>query len=151
MAKDKKTETLDDSKTSESSPKGVPGQTFPDKKASSLRLTAQAEFSGPLPPSSELERYEKIYPGMAKALLDQYLQETTHRQFQETKQLSAAIQDAKRGQYFAFLMGMFCLGAAVWLGYFGHQWASAIVGPFGMSSVIASFLRRPKSPQNQEK
>ena len=104
MAKDKKTETLDDSKTSESSPKGVPGQTFPDKKASLLRLTAQAEFLGPLPASSELERYEKIYPGMAKALLDQYLQETTHRQFQETKQLSAAIQDAKRGQYFAFLM-----------------------------------------------
>ena len=70
MAKDKKTETLDDSKTSESSPKGVPGQTFPDKKASLLRLTAQAEFLGPFPASSELERYEKIYPGMAKALLD---------------------------------------------------------------------------------
>jgi len=44
-----------------------------------------AQYSGPLPPASELERYEEVCPGAAKVILEAFQAETNHRHEMDKK------------------------------------------------------------------
>ena len=39
-----------------------------------------------------------------------------------------------------FGMGVACLVTSGWLGYLGLEWASAIVGPLGITGLVSVFV-----------
>src|SRR5690242_7992555 len=71
------------------------------------------QFSGPIPPAIELEKYEKILPGLSGRIVTMAENQSKHRQEQESISLKSQIDhlnkrdnEAKRGQWFAFLIAL---------------------------------------------
>jgi len=54
-----------------------------------------AAYSGPLPTAEQLEIYEKIYPGAAKAIFDAFAEEQKHRHERENRESEANIESIR--------------------------------------------------------
>ena len=54
-----------------------------------------AAYSSPLPPAEQLEIYEKVYPGAAKAIFDAFTAEQKHRHEKENRETEADIASIK--------------------------------------------------------
>lgn len=64
--------------------------------AISIRASAAASFSGPLPPPRLLKEYEEASPGSADRIIRMAETEETHRQAIETRALEATIADVEK-------------------------------------------------------
>lgn len=67
------------------------------------------ERSSILPPPDEMERYEKLSPGITTTLINTYQKQAEHRMELEKTVISSGISNAKRGQIFAFIIAMTAL------------------------------------------
>ena len=67
------------------------------------------ERSSILPPPDEMERYEKLSPGITTTLINTYQKQAEHRMELEKTVISSGISNAKRGQIFAFTIAMTAL------------------------------------------
>ena len=67
------------------------------------------ERSSILPPPDEMERYEKLSPGLTTTLINTYQKQAEHRMELEKTVISSCISNAKRGQIFAFTIAMTAL------------------------------------------
>lgn len=65
-------------------------------------LVASTSYSGPIPPASELRKYEDILPGSADRILQMAERQSSHRQEMESRMLDASIKSEKAGQRFGF-------------------------------------------------
>ena len=59
-----------------------------------------------LPSPDLLQRYETIYKGSAKKIIDAFLEENQHRRALEKQALEAEIEYTKRGQLFGLIIGL---------------------------------------------
>ena len=117
--------------------------------------------SGPLPPPHMLKGYEEALPGGADRIFKMAESQNSHRQEQESRMLTAAIQRSKSGMFLGFslvlVLALAFLGAAVWLIIIG-EWYSILLGAFEMIVTLAgSFVlgrrsisgtKNPHSPAN---
>lgn len=69
----------------------------------------QGEFSGPIPPPSIIEGYERVLPGSADRIITMAEKQSEHRQKMEEKMISAESRDSLLGVIFAFLLGVGCI------------------------------------------
>ena len=112
-----------------------------------LTLMSASFFSGPLPPPADLERYEKIYPGMTERLVA--LHERTfelarnqaeHRQKLEIEVIQGNLGSQSRGQWMAFIIVIASLLAGAFLIYSGKK-AEGLWAMFApLSGVLAVFV-----------
>lgn len=65
-------------------------------------MSSMQVFSGPIPPASELLKYEQVLPGAAERIMSMAERQSIHRQGMEDKMLDANIKSEKRGQFFGF-------------------------------------------------
>ncbi len=104
----------------------------------------QSEFSGPIPPPSIIEGYERIVPGSADRIITMAEKQSEHRQNMESKMVAAESRDGLLGVIFAFLLGIGCIIAAVVMVYLVPQNAGAIAGALlgvtGIGSITSSFI-----------
>ncbi len=73
----------------------------------------QSTFSGPMPPPSVLEGYERLVHGAAERILAMAESDAKHQQEIEFAALRAAEAEIKRGQLFGFVIGLTALGASM--------------------------------------
>jgi len=93
-------------------------------------------YQAPLPPPDMLAAYERILPGAAKRIFDRMERQADHRQWAEKVKLEADIMAQKKGQYFAFIMGLIGL-----IGGFGLIWiGSSAIGLSIFISTLAAFV-----------
>ncbi|MBI4082063.1 MAG: DUF2335 domain-containing protein [Candidatus Lambdaproteobacteria bacterium] len=111
------------------------------------QVTIRAEFSGFLPPPQFLEQYERTLPGAAERIFRIAEQEQRHAHEMRAAELEADIRDSRLGQWLGFGIGVACLITSGWLGYLGLEWASAIVGPFGITGLVSVFVWGRKKAQ----
>ncbi len=105
---------------------------IPHKTSSpSIRLQA---YSGPIPPASELEKYETGLPGSANRIIKMAEDQKDHRIDIEKQVINSQVKDKKRGQIFAFCLGIAGILASVIIAYLGYP-ASAVV--FGSGTIVA--------------
>ena len=93
----------------------------------------QSSFSGPMPHPSVLEGYDRIVPGAAERILAMAESDSKHQQAIEFASLRAAEAEIKRGQWFAFSIGITALIAsmlALWMG------SPAVAGVIGGTTVV---------------
>lgn len=120
---------------------------LPDKSSpDAVRLEAQSvsqHWSGPLPPPSALAQFEKIIPHGAERILAMVEREQAHRLATDKEDLSASIQDTRRGHYVGGLIALAAIAASVYTVYLGAHWAVsvALVG-LPISAIINSILKR---------
>lgn len=117
---------------------------------------AKAEFTGPIPPPSIIEGYERVLPGSADRIIAMAEKQSEHRQKMESKMISAESRDSLLGVIFAFLLGMGCIIAAVIMVYKapenGGAIAGALLGVTGIGSITSGFIinTRRQGPKNND-
>ena len=104
--------------------------------------------SGPLPDPDVLAKYERVYPGLAKCIVDGFEAEYRHRHEMENvavqgdiaaMELSHASQ--RRGQIFGLVISLIGLLLGSGLIYLNHDWAGSVIGAGGLASVLAAFFK----------
>lgn len=101
--------------------------------------------SSPFPPSAELEQYERISPGSAGMIFDQFRREGDHRRALDVREMRNDHQIALIGVVFAgvFATAALVLGVVLIVrGYSGGYLISLV----GVGAIVATFIwgtRRP--------
>ena len=93
-----------------------------------------SQYSGPLPPAYELERYEKIVPWSASLIMNAFLNQTSHRQELEKLVISEWIIREKWWLLFGYPIALFGIAEATYCAYIGATvigsvvWGATLVG-----------------------
>lgn len=98
----------------------------------SNKTLSVAGFSGPIPPPSVLEGYEQIVPGSAERIIRMAEAESTHRQALENRVLLGDLKEARLGQIFGFLIGIFAIGCGTYAAVNGSEIAGGFIGTAGV-------------------
>jgi uncharacterized membrane protein len=86
---------------------------------------------GPLPPPAEMEKYERLHPGVTKLLLDMFREQAAHRMELEKTVVKGDNRRANIAQWLSFILGMTALGGGVILILKGRD-------GFGFASIIGA-------------
>jgi uncharacterized membrane protein len=86
-----------------------------------------------LPPPNEMERYETLYPGITKVLIDTYTAQVNHRIKLETTVIEGDSKRANRGQIISAGIALLCISLGGVLTYLDKNIAglSLIFGSLG--------------------
>jgi len=106
-----------------------PSKPEDERQAISRIEAVRAQFSGPIPPPSILEAYEKLAAGSADRLIRMAEEEAVHRRSLESQALDSDIQDREAGRKEA-RFGQVC-GLAIGLAAIGCGTYAAVNGAPG--------------------
>ena len=87
-------------------------------------LVAQQHFESRtdiLPPPDELERFEALYPGTTKIILETYVAQVNHRISLESSVIENDNKRANRGQIISGFLGLLCIVSGGILTYLGKD------------------------------
>ena len=94
-----------------------------------------------LPPAPHtLEEFERIVPGSAKAIIDEWETEAAHRRKYELRALSFQGIEQIGGRLLGFIFAVVALGVTVYLAQIGAEWAASIVGAGTIGSVVLALI-----------
>lgn len=88
-------------------------------------------YSGPIPPPDLLRQFDEVYPGAAKQILGDFVEESAHRRSMERKIVGTESFKEVFGAIFAGLIGMTGVGGGVWLTHEGRSTG-------GLSAIFAT-------------
>lgn len=114
------------------------------------RVERRLEYSGPLPHPEILGGYEKVLPGSADRILKMAEKQLDHRISNENKLVNAENQIRLFGLITGFLIAIFGLGGAVYLGYNGKTLESGIMSGGTLVGLVTVFVKGSNN-NNQEK
>ncbi len=115
----------------------------PSPPAPTLRRIIQQEvtaFRGPLPPPDILEGFERIVPGSARTIIENFDQQSKHRREIESKVIDVKNTAALRGQWIGGGLALVIAGMGFYLALVGKssEAITAIVAP--IAGVVAIFI-----------
>lgn len=124
--------------------KPVPKQGMPP-----VSVVSTSVYSGPLPPSVEMEKYEAICPGAADRILRMAEKQSDHRQSIEAATIETMNRRSILGVIFAFIITIAAFILAGVCFYFGH--AKAGVGIFGvtLATIVGTFIYGTNSDKRE--
>ena len=101
----------------------------------------KAEFSGPLPPPDELEKYERVSPGAAKRIFAMAETQGHHRRELEKSLVDNEYKEASRGQICAATLGALAIICGTIAGILGAQLAGSVIGGLVVVGLVYAFIR----------
>lgn len=109
--------------------------------------TSAQMYSGPLPRPEDLAKFEAIQPGLADRIVKMAESEAVHRRSLEEKALDCEVQNCKSqfieariGQIFALIIGLFCIGVGGYCGLNGAQLTGGLIGAGGVGALVTAFI-----------
>jgi uncharacterized membrane protein len=124
-----------------SNPRGKQNLPQPKPQGKLVQVTAaQSSFSGPLPPPEILEKYDQVYPGAAKIILDAFQSQGDHRQSLERTVVKQGSRDSLIGLIFAFIIGMTTILSGAYCITIGQPYAGAFLGGSGLTGLVGTFI-----------
>lgn len=105
--------------------------------------------SGPLPPAEELEKYEKLLPGLADRIVKMAEKEQDHQHDMQKTGLKGEIWDGRIGQILGFLIGFGALGYGSHTAIAGAEITGGFIGVGGIGSLVAVFVYGRKRPDKK--
>jgi uncharacterized membrane protein len=124
-------------------------------------LESRVHYSGPLPPARQVEEYDRIHPGFAKALLEMAQKAQEHAHDMDRKgldfQKEFTLRHHKyfgRGQIIGAVIGIFSIGAGIVFGMNGSPTAGAsvvgaVVGLFASAFAWGKYQERNAEAQKE--
>ena len=106
-----------------------------------------------LPPPDEQERYEKLYPGVTKVLVDAYVKQTDHRIDIENQIVRANTKRMLRGQILGFVISLGVMGISTLLLLKGRDVQGFAALIIAMGGLVTSFMTgaHRSNKQNDDK
>lgn len=101
----------------------------------------KAEFSGPLPPPDELEKYERVSPGAAKRIFAMAETQGHHRRELEKSLVDNEYKEASRGQICAATLGTLAIVSGTIAGISGAQWTGSVIGGLVVVGLVYALIR----------
>ncbi len=104
----------------------------------------QSSWEGPLPPPQIIEEFDRIVPGAAKSIIQNWEAESAHRRTFERRSLTIEGFERIGGRILALAFALAALGVAAYLASIGAEWAGGLIGSGTIASVVASmvYIRR---------
>lgn len=112
----------------------------PTAQAGREALPSIESWQGPLPAPHTLEEFERIVPGSAKAIIDEWETEAGHRRKYEQRALSFQGLEQIGGRLLGFVFAIVALGVTVYLAQIVAEWAASIVGAGMIGSVVLALI-----------
>jgi len=104
------------------------------------RQVTQFQYQGPLPPASELAKYEEIIPGGADRLIASVEQQSAHRQEIEKKVIESDIENSRRGLNYGLIIGLASVIGGCACVMTGHEVGGTIIGGSGLTGLVGVFV-----------
>lgn len=117
-----------------------PQQNPPGQQKSLSLVHTSVEYQGPIPPSAELERYEKILPGSAERILRMAENQTSHRQGLERKVIDSDVRNSNLGIWFAFIIVVLALVLSGFAIHAGYPIVGLLFGAGSIGSIVGAFI-----------
>ncbi len=115
-------------------------------------------FSGPIPPATELEHYERVHPGLAERIVSMAERQLSmaesqmrHRQDLESKVITSNVRLSYLGLVSGFVLGTGGLGAAVYLIRLGKELGGGAAFIASLATLAGLFIYGRKKQQRGEK
>ena len=112
-----------------------------DQQGHNLEII-QRDDNNPLPPIEALERLHQFRPDLVDHAIRMAEDEAKDRREKESKVLKYTQRDNLLSQIFAFIICIFAVGTAGWLGYIGREYAAFAVCGVPVAIIVSSFLKR---------
>ena len=118
----------------------VANQRIPAEPVRAVAMFHAQNFSGPLPPSEMLAKYNDAFPGCAEKIVGMAEKQSDHRQKLEAKAVNAGILSERIGQFLGFVIALAMIGAGVYLTMNDKstQGLAAIITP--AVGLVATFI-----------
>ena len=113
------------------------------KHTTNVSMVSQ-EFSGPLPPPTVLNEYNRVVPNAAERIIAMAEKEQEHRIKAEQTLIEGEIKQAKRGQIMGFIIAMLLTATAIYLAIIGLTSLSAIIFSVTLIGVATIFVLNKK-------
>lgn len=91
-------------------------------QAVAIKGTVSATYTGPLPPPEMLKGFAEVYPESVKLIFDEFEKNSAHVRELEQSKLQSEVEIAKRGQWMAFVIGIFLFCLAGYAVFVGANW-----------------------------
>lgn len=111
-----------------------------DKKQEIIAMAKLEMYSGPIPHPDIIKGYEEVYPGAAKKIIDNGVEESNHRRHMESQ------RQKRKGRLAWFSLLSFVMIAALfmWFGYslimHGHSIIGSIFGGVGFVTGLGTLI-----------
>ena len=99
------------------------------------------EYSGPIPPASELAKYNNIVPNAAERILVMAEKNQQHSMDIDHKVIYAKRAEVRLGQVFAFLITIFAFGASIAAVVMGQPTVASVIGGATVVSLAVAFIK----------
>ena len=111
------------------------------------------QYSGPIPPPSILEGYERLLPGAADRILSMAEKEQQHRHQLEKDESVDNRLTVKRGAIFAFIITLSVVACGTYVIAIGKSGAGIAVILGALASLVSAFItgRTPKKSKISKK
>jgi len=108
-------------------------------------------YSSPLPPAAELERLERLAPGAAGRILGMVESQQQHRFDLEKTVVPEQINQAARGQWFAFALGAIGVIGGMTMGFLGQSWLGGVIATMCVGNLALVFVTGKKQEKNSRR
>jgi uncharacterized membrane protein len=98
------------------------------------------QYSGPLPPAEELDRYNQIVPGAADRLLGLVEKQSDHRMELEKMTIAHQLKEGGRGQFIGAGLAILFLGGSLWITHEGYPWVGSAMGSTTVIGLVTVFV-----------
>jgi uncharacterized membrane protein len=104
-----------------------------------------ASYFGPIPPASEMMKYEEACPGLPSRIMAMAENQSAHRQCIETIAIKASSRNSTLGVIFAFLLAMstLCIGGLCI--FLDKDGLGTLIGGIGLASIVGAFIYGTRS------
>ncbi len=102
----------------------------PKKTAKVLSIVQQSISlkRSPIPFPDDLEKYEKILPGIAEKIIGWTQTQHDHRILIEKKVITHQVRESTTGQWMGFIIALVCISASLYAALNGHDNFACILG-----------------------
>lgn len=107
---------------------------------STLIHRQSVSFSGPLPHPEILKKFDDVYPGAAKIIIEMAKDQSEHRQELEKSVIASDIKNSKLGLYFGFIIGMAGMIAGTIVIIIGQVIAGSFISGATLIGLVGTFV-----------
>lgn len=121
------------------------------KLVSAVQMSVRTVSSSPFPPPEFIKTYAELIPDGAERLLKAAENQAAHRMQLENFAVRKQQTQADRGQWFAFIIALVCVGAALAAALSGHDTFAGVLGSTTIIGLVGAFIAGKSSQRKSLK
>ncbi len=118
----------------------IPSNSLSSKPPKGQITQVTQQFSGPLPHPDVLNRYDQIVPGAAERILIMAEEDAKHQRGIEKAALQSASSEARRGQIFGLIIGVFAFSTCIVALSLGSKKTAIAIGSTTVVGLVTVFV-----------